>query len=248
MMPILPRVLLAEDDPVSRVFLESALQALPVRVDTADCLATAIELATSHRYDLWLLDAHLPDGSGAQLLASLRQRAADTPAWAHTATNDPTVRQKLLEAGFGEVLVKPLTVAALQAAVRSALGTPGESASDDQATDMLPPDWDDEAASRALNGNRQHIAALRELFIGELPTVRNAVVEAYVAHDTAAMRAHLHRLQASCGFVGAARLGAATQALHEHPDASECMREFESAAGAVLALAEADAAAERARG
>lgn len=248
MMPMLPRVLLAEDDPVSRVFLESALRALPAQVDAAECLASAIELATCHRYDLWLLDAHLPDGSGGQVLADLRLHAAETPAWAHTASNDPELRQELLQAGFGEVLVKPLTVPALQAAVRRALGTPGVSTSDDQETRLHFADWDDEAAARALNGNRQHIAALRDLFVEELPMIRDSVAKAFGEGDVTTLHAQLHRLRASCGFVGAARLGSATQALHEHPDAFERLREFDEAARAILASAEADAAASRMKG
>jgi hypothetical protein len=38
------------------------------------------------------------------------------------------------------------------------------------------------------------------------------------------MRADLHRLRASCGFVGASRLGSAVEALHREP-ASPGLRE-----------------------
>ena len=83
-----PRVLLVEDDPVSRAFLGAAIQALPAAVDAADSMAAALALAAAGRYDLWLFDASLPDGSGSELLAKLRVRDASTPALAHTAAHD----------------------------------------------------------------------------------------------------------------------------------------------------------------
>jgi DNA-binding response OmpR family regulator len=83
-----PRILLVEDDPVSRAFLGAAVHALPAVVDAADSMAAAMALAAASRYDLWLIDANLPDGHGAELLSRLRVREAQTPAVAHTAATD----------------------------------------------------------------------------------------------------------------------------------------------------------------
>lgn len=239
MTSTLPRILLVEDDPVTRTFLVAALEALPATVDAADSLATACTLATPNRHALWLLDANLPDGSGAELLARLRSFDPHIPALAHTATDDAAIREALIRAGFRAVLVKPLPVAALQAAVRGALGqTSGggdaRAAGVDDAAGVGVSIWDDASASRALNGNREHIAALRGLFVAELRVVWERVTSAFHDQDFDGLHAELHRLRASCGFVGAAQLGAATQALDRDMASAECMHDFDAAAQALL--------------
>jgi CheY-like chemotaxis protein/HPt (histidine-containing phosphotransfer) domain-containing protein len=233
-----PRVLLVEDDPVSRAFLGTALRALPATVDAADSVAAALALGAAGGYDLWLFDANLPDGSGAELLAQLRARDAATPAVAHTAANDPAVVEALLAAGFRQVLVKPLPAATLQRSAREVLGltVDGAAVSNAWANAVLP-DWDDEGATRALNGNREHIDALRRLFVGELPAVIERVRNAFRNEDFQGLHGELHRLRASCGFVGATRLHLAVQALGEDQRSHARLHDFTLAAQALTASA-----------
>src|SRR5690606_8758914 len=96
--------------------------------------------------------------------------------------------------------------------------------------DAAHPAWDDAVALRALNGERAHVDALRQLFLAELPAARTLVAEAARSGDHAAMHAALHRLQASCGFVGAARLQRAVQALQQSPACGNALAAFEARA------------------
>lgn len=82
----------------------------------------------------------------------------------------------------------------------------------------------------ALAGNPDNVAALRRLFLDELPMVRDALAGAAERGDVDAMRADLHRLRASCGFVGAARLDAAASMLREAPLSKAALRAFLDAA------------------
>lgn len=219
----LPRILLVEDDPTSRAFLAAAAAATPARVDEADGVAAALALAASTRHDLWLVDANLPDGSGAELLRQLRADHGGAAAIAHTASTEPATAEALRAAGFDEVLVKPLPAATVQAAIRSRLGG---------AHSLSParPVWDDAAAAAALNGNMAHVQTLRSLFADDLPNTQ-ARVQAAAAHgDAAAMQAELHKLRASCGFVGAGRLGDAVAALQAGPADPARVAAFEAAA------------------
>lgn len=204
----LPRALLVEDDPVSAAFLEAALARVPVHVDVAHDCARARALAASSAYDLWLFDAHLPDGHGDELLRALRARGHATPAIAHTAAPEAEAHERLLIAGFREVLVKPLSTSETVAAARLALGMDATVAIAAPRTGSAPL-WDDESALKALLGDRGHLGALRGLFRPELEQVRAAAAAAVEADDRPTLRALLHRLRASCGFVGAARLGEA---------------------------------------
>lgn len=234
-----PRLLLLEDDPTSRMFLASALAELAVEIDSAQSIAQGRELATRHAHALWLFDANLPDGSGSHLLAELRGQGLATPALLHTAAIEAEERRRLLACGFSDVVIKPLSAAAWRRAVRNALAqspasTPvGESPADYAAASL--PIWDDDAASAALGGSRDNVEALRGLFLAELPTARDEIAAAAQAGNHAAMHHALHRLRASCGFVGAARLDAAGRALRDAPDCAVRLQAFMDAVQATAA-------------
>lgn len=201
-----PRALLVEDDPVSAAFLEAALRRVPLDVDIAYDCAQARRLAAASAHDVWLMDANLPDGRGDALLRELRAGRAATPAIAHTAAREADEHERLLSAGFLEVLVKPLSTSEIVAAARMALGRranvrPGLASKSDR------PLWDDAQALDALLGERAHLDALRGLFRTELATMAASLRAAVDESDHAGLRSLLHRLRASCGFVGAARLG-----------------------------------------
>lgn len=215
--PGLPAILLVEDDPTTLAFLCAITEALPARVDTATRVSDAIRLATERDHALWLVDANLPDGTGIELLQALRRLHAATPAIAHTAARERSELEPLLAAGFAEVLVKPVETAQWQASIRRQLREQAAPAALADTTAAPVPDelpiWDDEAATTALGGNRAHVDALRGLFLSELPSQLHALRDG----DAEARRAHLHRMRASCAFVGAARLDAAVRALHDAP-------------------------------
>jgi len=220
--PPTPVVLLVEDDPASRAFLAAATAALPARVVEADGCRAALEAAASAPpFDLWLVDAHLGDGDGATLLAQLRAGHPGTPALAHTASNDPGALDALLAAGFDAAVAKPLFAAALRQALRGLLGNAGR-------------DWDDAAALDALDGNQSHVEGLRMLFLGELREQCEAVKRALACGDQAAAGAVLHRLRASCGFVGATRLGDAVRVLEDAREDAGALARFQEAVEALL--------------
>src|SRR5690606_18550469 len=129
-----PRILLVEDDPTSRAFLQAATESLPAMVDAAASMAEALALATAHPHALWLFDARLPDGSGSELLARLRARGLQTPAIAHTASREQDEHAALLAAGFATTVTKPLPADAWLAAIRRVL-EPGDGDGDGDVDD-----------------------------------------------------------------------------------------------------------------
>jgi signal transduction histidine kinase/ActR/RegA family two-component response regulator/HAMP domain-containing protein len=74
-----------------------------------------LDLAQEHRPDLILLDLHLPDLSGEEVLGRLREerRTRDIPVVVLSADATPTQIERLLGAGALAYLTKPLDVQAL---------------------------------------------------------------------------------------------------------------------------------------
>lgn len=74
--------------------------------------AEGLALARSARPDVVLLDLHLPDMSGEDVLAELRAAGRDAPAVVLlTADAVPSTIERLLASGAGDYLTKPLDVA-----------------------------------------------------------------------------------------------------------------------------------------
>lgn len=212
------RLLLLEDDAVSAAFLAQALGKLPIHVQWAADVAAARRLADTGQA-LWLFDARLPDGHGADLLLELRGRGIGVTALALTASEDPVELQRLAQAGFVEVLAKPIGTTALQSAVLRHLPSA-----------CVLPRWDDVAALAALGGQRESVAALRRLFLQELPAQRAAIVAAVAVGDLGRVRELLHRLKAGCGFVGAPALLDAVRTLDATPSGADALARFDACA------------------
>mgnify|MGYP001006522881 CR=1 FL=1 len=233
----LPRFLLVEDDAISSGFFKVALESLPAQVDLAENMARALELASGTRHTLYMIDANLPDGHGSQLLARLHALHPGVPALAHSADASPGLHDALRQAGFTETFTKPLGRDALLKAVRRCLVRTAGSAAEfsmNGVSESTGSDWDETTALAALNGQRTHLIALRELFLAELPSARDAVDSAISHHDDLALRSQLHRLQASCGFVGAARLARAVRQLHKDPASLPAQHQFHDAVASLL--------------
>ena len=215
-----PRLLLVEDDAVTAAFLAQALAPLPLRLSLAGDLAQAMALAGGGDA-LWVFDARLPDGRGDELLARLRSRGFQVPALALTAEDDPFALARLRAAGFAAVLSKPISAAALRLAIGAALAAPA-------------PLWDDGAALSALGGEPTAVRALRRLFVRELPLQSLAISAAWSERNVASLQEQLHRLKASCAFVGATALLESVQGLHAAPGDAAAHARFQSQAAAIL--------------
>lgn len=212
------RLLLLEDDPVSASFLAQALAPLGHGLDLAARVSEARDRATAGGHALWLFDRRLPDGDGGDLLRELRAAGLTTPALALSADDRDEVRAQLTAAGFDDVLAKPLAAGALRAAV---------------ARWLPPPRWDDAAATAAV-GRAHAVEALRRLFLDELPGQAAAVAAACREGDEPRARGHLHRLKASCGFVGAAALAQAVSVLSEAPCDTRGLADFQARVAELL--------------
>lgn len=231
----MPRILLVEDDAISAAYLGEVAASLPAQVDVAGSVAQALAIAGIHRHALLLIDAHLPDGRGATLLQALRAQGVTTPALAHTAATETALRDELLAAGFADVLRKPLGMAELRQALQRHLPQVMARATLVALADL--PCWDDPAALAALGGQRTNVDALRGLFVEELPGQRHRITQACIHGNETGVREELHRLVASCGFVGAAKMGQVVRRMQATPLDRDALAALQSAVDDVLSSA-----------
>ena len=105
------KVLYIDDDRINTLlFVETCRFARGVDVDTAGTGAEALEVAMRWRPELLVIDLHLPDTTGYDLLPAIRLALAapDLPAYLCTADEAPLVEQPAREAGFAGCWTKPV--------------------------------------------------------------------------------------------------------------------------------------------
>ena len=100
-------ILLVEDHGVTAKMMRMVLTAEGHTVETAGDVATALELAGQHPFDLLVSDLGLPDGSGHDLMRQLRQRGHKFPGIALSGYGQEEDIQRSHEAGFAAHLTKP---------------------------------------------------------------------------------------------------------------------------------------------
>ncbi|HSX59941.1 MAG TPA: response regulator [Tahibacter sp.] len=201
-------LLIADDNALSLRFLADAAALLGHRCETAEDGEAALALARRRRYDLLLLDVHMPHLDGPAALACLRADATAasqrSPALATTADADPAVARELHTLGFAGVLHKPVDLDGLRAALQ--LGNGGHTGVAEAAPSYAEaPLLDDAAACRSL-GSQETVIALRGLFAQELDALPGELDALLAKKDGVGLRERLHRLCASAGFCGAPRL------------------------------------------
>lgn len=107
------RVLYVDDDRINALlFVETCRFAPGVELETAASGAEALELVQRWAPELLVIDLHLPDTNGYELLAALRGSlgAPGVPAFLCTADEAQWVEQPAREAGFTGCWTKPVVL------------------------------------------------------------------------------------------------------------------------------------------
>jgi DNA-binding response OmpR family regulator len=112
------RVLVVEDDVRVASAVASGLRKRGYDVDCAGSIAEALDAAPA---DLVLLDLGLPDGDGMDLCRALRARQPEVGIIAVTARGEERDRVSGLLTGADDYVVKPFSMAELQARMAAVL-------------------------------------------------------------------------------------------------------------------------------
>ena len=117
-----PSVLIVDDSPDNRLLLRVFLNGAVTALDEAEDGAQGVEMFRARRYDVVLMDMHMPVMGGIEATRAMRALEAqrgDAPATILALTADDSLddRRRSTEAGCDEHLVKPISKKALLAAI-----------------------------------------------------------------------------------------------------------------------------------
>jgi len=101
------RVLIVDDDPLSREFLFEAVDSLGFTVDQACSGEEAMEAITRRMPDLVLSDLRMPGMDGSQLIANLSREYPDLPTVLVTAHGTVEAAVEAMRHGARDFLLKP---------------------------------------------------------------------------------------------------------------------------------------------
>jgi len=116
-----PKILVIEDDPVTRRIIDVQLRAAGYETALAFDGMTALRTAQKERPDLVILDLGLPGGDGFNVMERFKQLTplSTIPIIVFSARDPAQYKERALNAGAVAFLPKPLDNEALLAAVRS---------------------------------------------------------------------------------------------------------------------------------
>lgn len=113
------RILVVEDDPMLLDGLTVGLGLAGFTVDAVSTCEDALAAVHAQSHEAIVLDLMLPDGSGLDVLATLRQRKDRIPVLLLTARDQVSDRISGLDAGADDYLGKPFDLDELAARIRA---------------------------------------------------------------------------------------------------------------------------------
>ncbi len=192
------RILVAEDNEFNAQLLEQLLVRRGHRVRLATNGREALARAEEGVFDLLLLDVHMPELDGFQVVQAIRERertaGGHLPIIALTARARKEDREQCLAAGMDDFLAKPIQAADLWAAIdrvvgaRPSAGRPG------------PGLLDPRVLLAACGGDPAILEKIGQAFRARLPDHLRAVQDALRERDAPRLREAAHKL---CGMVAA---------------------------------------------
>lgn len=119
------RLLIVDDDSDMRVLLAEYFRRLGFQVEEHESGTTALEPASTGRFDCFIFDVSMPGMTGFELLKRVRGRRVQTPALFLTAHEALDYKVAGFEAGADDYLAKPFSPRELEYRVEALLKRTG---------------------------------------------------------------------------------------------------------------------------
>jgi two-component system sensor histidine kinase BarA len=206
------RVLAAEDNEFNRLLLREVLEARGALVVVAVNGIEALEKAQAERFDLVLMDLHMPELDGAAAASAMRRQLGDAcpPILALTADVFGEAHLPNQDLPFDGWLLKPIDPTVLEEHLAE-LGSARQAFPTDRAPDQRMP--------------AMHMPPeLRRRYYAELTVLCRRTRAALADRDRAALHAGVHDLLGVAGIMGQAAVLAAVRELAAAAHDGETLR------------------------
>ncbi len=208
------RVLLVEDQKMNQQVGQAMLTRLGVQADVAGDGAQALAMCRSRHYDVVLMDVLMPIMDGLEATRQLRALPAPVGAGplrilGMTAQVQSQALARCRAAGMDDCLTKPISLKQLSAA----LGLPWTA--DISSIGVLMDENQELDLERALDYalDPSGLPALMTTFMESLSAARDALTQAFDAHDAEAVALQLHAFKGFMPIFAGESLSAAIVAL-----------------------------------
>ena len=216
------RVLLVEDSLINQAVMAAMLRKGGHQVDLADCGTQGIEAASEKVYDIILMDVSMPDMSGMEATAIIRQlggAAATVPIIAITAHALAGYEAMCLAAGMNGYATKPINQKDLLALV-DAWTTNKESQMTAVISPLvkdspeLPIDEQETNIDKAILDEltatlgQAQVKELVQIFLTELTSRCETIKQAIISQDLSVLSREGHTIKSSSATFGASSLQA----------------------------------------
>ncbi|HQR32679.1 MAG TPA: sigma-54 dependent transcriptional regulator [Blastocatellia bacterium] len=119
---ILPKILVADDDRLIRMTLETGLTLNGFQVSLARSGRETIAAAREQNFDAVISDIYMPDGNGLEVVRELRATQPLLPVILMTAQGELDVTVQALAEGANDIIAKPFEIAMLVSVLQKHLG------------------------------------------------------------------------------------------------------------------------------
>ena len=232
LLPARPlHVLVAEDHPVNRQYMAALLENLGheayFAADGDQALAALCGRDAPHRFDIVLMDLHMPVLDGVAATRAIRALAdpalSTVPIVALTADAYSETRERCLVAGMNDFLTKPVSPDKLASSLRRLFGTAASSEAAATAASAppmapagAPPLIDATAlAAAAQVMPRERLAAMIHAYLAQGPETVRRLRAAVRDAEALELRVSAHAARGAALNLGLAALAATAEALHE---------------------------------
>lgn len=212
-------VLAVDDHDVNRDFLRLALASKVGRLDFATSGQEAIDRCRERRYDLVLMDLHMPDMDGIEAWRQIAAQSGEgdsgpMSAVALTADSRPEVRERVRAAGFRGFVLKPIELPRLLDMLPRMLAGSAEFI-DDESEGQSSARLIDPAGARRASGSDENARIMQRALADDL-NARRGELDGMLAEGRFGEAAELlHQWKGASGYAGAGRLETACARL-EH--------------------------------
>lgn len=201
------RILVVEDDAILLDGLSVGLGLAGFTVDAVASCGDAEAALAVQNYNAVVLDLMLPDGSGLDILKSMRQARDETPVLLLTARDQVPERIAGLDAGADDYVGKPFDLHELAARVRAIArrGSGRASATLEwQGVELDPAEMSVQFKGDPLRLTRREFSILRTLMERPTATISKSSLEEALYGwqeevESNAVEVHIHHLRSKLG-------------------------------------------------